>query len=217
MCGRYALYESVDEIARQLGYGIRSRDPEPRTGYNIPPGTYIPGMAAIGEEPEIVPLWWGFRPHWAGEDSPEPINARAENLARSPFFRASFAHHRCVIPANGWFEWQQRNGGKQAFYIHHKNDELLLLAGLFAVDANGNPCCCIVTENARGQARDIHSRMPVVLGEGVEAWLDPAIQDRETLKREVKHLAAEDLAFRPVSARVNSPENNDKQIIQRAD
>ncbi|MBS3805086.1 MAG: SOS response-associated peptidase [Oleiphilaceae bacterium] len=217
MCGRYALYESMDEIARRLGYPVDCRDPAPRTGYNIPPGGFIVGIAALEKEPKILPLWWGYRPHWAGEDSPEPINARAEKVARSPFFKGSFARHRCVIPANGWFEWQQKNGGKQAFYIHHKNDELLLMAGLFTTDQDGNPRCCILTENARGPTRDIHPRMPVVLGDGVKTWLDPEVQDRETLKREVKHLPSEKLNCRPVSARVNSPANDDERIIEKAD
>ncbi|WP_404363319.1 SOS response-associated peptidase [Marinobacter sp.] len=214
MCGRYALYEPVDQVAQRIGYPVRSSESLPGNGYNIPPGGFIVAVAAVDEKPEILPMWWGFRPHWAGEDAPEPINARAENVAGSNFFKGSFARHRCIIPANGWFEWRQNNGDKQPFYIHHRDGDLLLMAGIFTTDEDGNPACCILTEDARGPAKDIHPRMPVVLGEGVEIWLDPETHDRETLKRKVKHLSPDRLCFRPVSARVNNPRNDDEDVLK---
>lgn len=218
MCGRYALYTTPISLAEKLKIPPPPFDVEPH--YNIPPGTWIPGVRydEAQDSPVFDQFWWGFRPHWAGADAPQPINAKAENLDTSRYFRGAFHHHRCLIPANGWFEWQATVFGKQPYYITQANEEPLYLAAIWAVNAEQARCCAIVTEPARGELENIHSRMPVVLDEpSWFAWLDPQKHDRESIQSSIHHLPADRLTAWKVSTKVNRVANDDASLIKRAD
>ncbi|WP_231498528.1 MULTISPECIES: SOS response-associated peptidase [Halomonas] len=163
-------------------------------------------------------VWWGYRPHWAKEKAPEPINATVEKVATSNYFRGAFGHHRCLVPADGWYEWLPVEGRKQPHFLCREDREPTWLAGIWNERLDGKPGCTILTEPARGVAAEIHSRMPLALGaESLEPWLDPYLTDRETIRHVVHHLPAELITHWPVSTRVNKPTHDDAELIEPID
>lgn len=215
MCGRYALFTDPDKLRKKLD--LPSPPSDWQRGYNIPPGTDILGVrySRSREQRVFERLWWGYRPHWAGDDAPEPINAKAENLEDSNYFRGAFHKHRCLIPADGWYEWQGTESGKQPYFFAREDREPVFMAGIWVMNPDDRPCCAIITEPARGQAADIHSRMPVVLDDNcLDTWLDPEVDDQETLRESMDRLHPETLSCWPVSTRVNRPDNDDAELIE---
>ena len=218
MCGRYALYTTPISLAEKLKIPPPPFDLKAR--YNIAPGTWILGVHYSEPQSKAVfdQFWWGFRPNGAGANAPQPINAKAENLETSRYFRGAFHRHRCLIPANGWYEWQNLLSGKQPYYITHTQKEPLFFAGVWEVYADQQLCCAIVTEPARGALERIHPRMPVVLDESAWlAWLDPERRDRDAIRSGIHHLPANLLTTWPVSTSVNRAANDDASLIKRAD
>ena len=163
MCGRFALFSDPPRIARRLGLSVAEAQWQAR--YNIPPGTWIPAARrqAHGSPLVLGEVWWGFKPHWAKEGAPEPINATVEKVATSSYFKGAFARHRCLVPADGWYEWLQVDGKKQPYFLCREDREPIWLAAILAGRADGAPGCSILTEPARGAAQLIHPRMPLVL------------------------------------------------------
>lgn len=215
MCGRFALFSSPTKIAKKLQL---SSPPEWEPHYNIPPGTEIVGIrySESQNQPVFDQLGWGYHPHWADEKAPEPINAKAENLHSSRYFRGSFRHHRCLIPADGWYEWKTLDKAKQPYFFVREDDEPLFMAGIWITNPDNLPCCAIITEPARGEARDIHSRMPLVLDDScLQAWLDPELQDKKNIREAVQRLDPEALTCWQVSTEVNRPTNDGARLIKR--
>ncbi|MFC0324659.1 SOS response-associated peptidase [Halomonas organivorans] len=221
MCGRFALYD-IPRVRRSLRI-ILGEDFEPlptSPRYNVCPGTWITAAWHSGEGAPLAlgQLWWGYRPHWATGKAPEPINAKSEGVATSRYFRSAFARHRCLVPADGWYEWLALLDGKQPHYITRADREPLWLAGIWTERPDGNPGCAILTEPARGAAAEIHDRMPLALDDdSLAPWLDPHMTDREALRGAVHHLDDELLTHWPVSRRVNRPANDDASLIEPAD
>lgn len=218
MCGRFDLHARPDGVARSIGATAAEPGLASAWGYNITPGRSILTVYAGSspQEPVLGLGWWGFRPQWAGDDAPAPINARAEKVASSRYFRDSFAHRRCLIPANGWFEWQPTSSGKQPWYVSAADAPLIFYAGLWA-DSDQAPgrCCAIITEPARGIAETIHPRMPLVLApEAITAWLDPSLTTRPAIRRSVQRIDPARLTAWPVSSRVNRPSEDDATLIE---
>jgi len=227
MCGRFALYTPRGVIATR--YFGKSRPVGDLVAlYNIAPGRQITAIHATEDDPAAFDLsWWGFRPHWAGPDAPVPINARAETVATSRYFREAFAHRRCLVPANGWYEWRDATNGKQPYFITLSapdRDEVLFFAGIYdaSVDQPGT-CCAIITEPASPALAAIHPRQPLVLDPECRwAWLDPGITDRAAIKAAAHRLDPGRLCAWPVSSRVNRAAADDAAVIeplmsQRAD
>lgn len=217
MCGRFAIYSQPPAVTRQLGL------PDPENGwaarYNVTPGTWIPGAYHPDEEAgrSLGQLWWGYRPHWATGKAPEPINAKVEGVAASRYFRGAFARHRCLVPANGWYEWRETDAGKQPHFITRHDGELLWFAGIWSERPDGKPGCAILTEPARGAAAEVHDRMPLVLDDdSLDPWLDADLTDRETIRNVIRHVQADAMTHWPVSPRVNRPGNDDPTLIERA-
>jgi putative SOS response-associated peptidase YedK len=188
--------------------------------FNIPPGTGIPvilGGASGG--PEWGRAEWGFRPRWAQPDAPKPINARAETVATSKYFRDAFAHRRCLVPADGWYEWQASDGYKQPWFIAPGEEEsagVLFLAGIWEPSAEDAICCAIVTEPARPPLDRIHHRQPLALDPGcLQEWLDPELVDRDAIRSAVRRLPTDRLVAYPVSTDVNRPENDHEDLLKR--
>ena len=213
MCGRYAINASGEQIARTLGM---AEAPAIEPAFNVPPGTRQ-WVACPGAEgtPTLERLWWGYQPVWADDSAPRPINARAEKVASSPFFRDAFARYRCLVPASGWFEWQARGERKQPYYVSVPGD-LLFFAGLYdppREDSEG--CFAIITQPAAEPIAHIHPRMPVVLDEAsLEGWLDPSRKDRDAIKAAARPIDVAALRAWPVDSRVNRPANDDPELIQ---
>ena len=215
MCGRYALFSDPVKVAKKLG--LASPPDEWKPGYNIAPGTDILGVRFSESQDQLVfdRLWWGYRPHWADESAPQPINAKAENLESNRYFRSAFHKHRCLVPADGWYEWEATDNGKQPWFFARKDHEPIFMAAIWVINPNDRPCCAIITEPARGASADIHSRMPLALDDGcLQTWLDPKVQGREALRDAVERLGPELLTCWPVSTAVNRVGNDDPRLVE---
>ena len=218
MCGRFALRSSTADAAGQV-LGLPPLPDWVTSRFNIPPGTGIPViLAGASGEPEWGNAQWGFRPRWAQSDAPKPINARAETVATSKYFRNAFAHRRCLVPADGWYEWQVSDGRKQPWFIAPSDDEnagVLFLAGIWEPSAEDAICCAIVTEPARPPLDSIHHRQPLALEPGcLEDWLNTELVDRDAIRSAVRRLPPERLNAHPVSTEVNRPENDYEDLLQ---
>jgi putative SOS response-associated peptidase YedK len=212
---------------------------EPR--YNIAPTQEI---VVVRAEPQsgtrsTGPMRWGLIPAWTQELAPGPpmINARAETLAEKPAFRGAYRSRRCLIPADGFYEWQQGIGGgrgkKQPFYIHRPDGEPFAFAGLWETWTSKLPAgltaaddgteesltiesCTIVTTAANTQLRELHDRMPVILAPAdYGQWLDPNVQDPARLQHLLEACGNEELVAQPVSTHVNRVSNDDPRCIVR--
>lgn len=210
MCGRFASYNAYPKLARRLGVVVAEEEPPPR--YNIPPGTWITGFRQVAHDapPEQLELWWGYRPKWAKGKAVQPINARVESVATSGYFKHVFARQRCLIPADGWFEWLATDTGKQPHYLTRIDRGPIAFAGIYAEREDGSLGCAILTEPARGTAAEVHDRMPLILDDAsLEPWLDPDLTDRETIRSVVRHLDASLIVHWAVSRAVNRPGNDE--------
>ena len=157
--------------------------------YNVAPTQEVPAVVAGngGGERRLEMLRWGLIPSWADDPGigARMINARSETVAEKPSFRPAFKERRCLIPADGFYEWQKTNGGKQPHYIRMKNGRPFAFAGLWESwkgDGNEIRSCTILTTNPNDIAGEIHNRMPVILPpEGYEVWLDPDVRETDQL------------------------------------
>ncbi|MCO6440749.1 MAG: SOS response-associated peptidase [Nitrococcus mobilis] len=216
MCGRYDLSRNAQEILRFFGIEAEVDWP-PR--YNIAPSQNILTIHA-GANGRPVAAWshWGFKPSYAEEKqgAPAPINARAEKIADSAYFRSSFAKRRAIIPADGWYEWRAEAGRKQPYRFMRRDGGLLLLAGLWTPSAQEpGERVAIITEPARGLARQVHPRMPVVLNDPCwRAWLDPALTEGDAIREVTAALPIEQIRAYPVSPRVGNPRHDEATLIE---
>lgn len=214
MCGRYGETEGAETLARRFHATLRAPASGPR--YNIAPSQHAPVLAREGGVLLLSMYRWGLRPAWAKEKAPEPINARSEEAAGKPYFRAAFRARRCLVPASGFYEWQKTADGKVPHWIRRADGEALTFAGLWEVwtpqDSEPVHSFCILTTTPNGVMSPIHDRMPVILeGDEREAWLDPAATaaDLQPLMRPWEG----ELRAHPVSTRVNSPRNDGPELI----
>ena len=169
---------------------------------------------------------WGLIPSWSKEAGAGPpmINARAETLAEKPAFRTALRCRRCLIPADGFYEWQAAPGGgrgkKQPYYIHRPGGEPFAFAGLWESWTGPSApltieSCTIVTTNANNALRDLHERMPVVLARGDHPlWLDPKVCEPAALAHLLAPCGDDELVAEPVSTHVNRVANDDPKCIE---
>lgn len=222
MCGRYALKTSVPEIARILG---ATANAEFEPSYNVAPSRKVP-VCRIADDGgrEISLLRWGLVPHWAKtlNDRYRMINARAETITSKPAFRAPFKKRRCLVPADGYFEWKAGLKRKQPYFIHGKDGSPLFMAGLWDRWVKGETgpldSFSIVTTSASDQLAAVHDRMPVLIQHGdFDTWLDPEVGDSERLLPLLTHYPETDLSLTPVSTYVNNPRNDDPRCLEPVD
>ncbi len=234
MCGRYSLTTPVEGL-RQLFDFPERLNLEPR--YNIAPTQSVAAVRRApsveeesGEPPpdggqHLVLLRWGLIPHWAKDISigSRMINARAETLAEKPSFRAAFHKRRCLILADGFYEWQKQDKGpKQPYRIALKDGGPFAFAGLWerwrdAAAGSLIESCTIVTTNANTLLLPIHDRMPVILPPpNFDAWLDSETKSEVALGL-LRPYDGDDLVAYPISTRVNSVANDDAVIITPLD
>jgi putative SOS response-associated peptidase YedK len=230
MCGRYAFFTPIEAVTRLFAVSeVHIRELAPR--YNIAPTQEVPIIRVSpfleqdgAHEPlrELALARWGLVPFWAKDPSigNRMINARGETVAQKPAFRAAFRKRRCLVPADGFFEWQKTESGKQPWYIHAADGEPLALAGLWELwdpPDGGAPLasCSIITTRANEFMRPLHERMPVILDAGGrDAWLDAATTP-SGLQALLVPAAEDALEAWPVSRRVNSPFNEDPSLVER--
>ncbi len=218
MCGRFALYSAYPKFATKAGVPAVEEEPAPR--FNVPPGTWITAIRRVsGDElTRMDELWWGYKPKWAKGKASQPTNARVETVATSGYFKSAFQKYRCLIPADGWYEWDKSAEPKQPHFICREDREPIYFAGIYSEREDGSLGCAIITEPARGSAQDVHDRMPLILDdESLEPWLDPDLTDRETLRNVVHHIDARLITHWLVSTKVNRPSGaGDESLINPA-
>jgi len=220
MCGRYTL-TIPEQLALRFDAAEDRRDEaeQLRPAYNIAPSQAIPVVVERAEGRALRSMLWGFRPTWAsaGSTRPAPINARAETLLERPLFRGAIAHGRCIIPADGFYEWQGVPGrtAKQPIYIRRKDRAIFGFAGLYSVTRDGTASCAIVTTKPNALVAPIHDRMPVILAADVEdLWLDPTLIDPASGLECLQPCAADLLDAYPVSPRVSSPRYDEPSLTE---
>jgi putative SOS response-associated peptidase YedK len=218
MCGRYSLHANPHVIALQFGL---AHPPEVTARYNIAPGTEILAVRANATSARSGDmLHWGLIPSWAKDATigQHLINARAETIAEKPSFRAALRRRRCIIPANGFYEWMPTAGRKQPYYVRPVGDELFGFAGLherWRGPEGPVESCTVITTEANELMRPIHSRMPVILPvEAYAHWLDPDNPDPDALTSLLKPSPAERMTASPVGFRVNSVRNDDSSLLE---
>jgi putative SOS response-associated peptidase YedK len=222
MCGRFDQSSTSERYARLFGLEDMQRgNLAPR--YNVAP-TQSAWACILGPsgEHDLTILRWGLVPHWSkGPDSRySMINARAETVHQKPAYREAFRLRRCLIPADGFYEWKPGNG-KQPYFIHRRDGQPMAFAGLWErwrSPEGGevlNSCAIIVTD-ANELMQPIHDRMPVILDPAdFGRWLDTSPERAQDLLSLLRPASAEDLEVYPVSRAVNSPKNEGKELIKR--
>lgn len=218
MCGRFIQAAAGEAFAQQFSL------PLPATyapHYNVAPSQPVLAIRATTDYPqEWAWLRWGLIPAW----SPEPrtqystINARAETVAEKPTYRQAFRRRRCLIPADGFYEWHTHNGRKQPYFIGLTDSSSFAFAGLWERwerEGQAVESCTIVVTHANECVAAIHDRMPVILPAAVYGqWLDPAIQEPEFLLPLLQPYPAEQMTLWPVSTEVNRPGRNGAHLAK---
>lgn len=220
MCGRFTLTDPDADLAVQFNLP-EIPDMQPR--YNIAPTQPVAAvrMSAEGSGREMVLLHWGLIPFWAKDPKigARMINARSETAAEKPAFRAAFRRRRCLVVADGFFEWQKQNGTKQPFYIRMQNAQPFAFAGLWEFwrgeDDRAIESCSLLTTQPNELVRVLHNRMPVIVQpQDYGLWLDPEMQDVERLQPLLQPYSPEEMEAYAVSRYVNSPDNDDPRCIE---
>jgi len=216
MCGRFARINTTKEI-KEI-FNIDQIEIELKPSYNIAPTQDVAVIVENGQS-KLTAMRWGLIPFWAKYESigSKLINARGETVDERPSFRHSFEKRRCLIVANGFYEWQHRGKGEYPFFIHIKGNKPFCFAGIYdnwnSPDGEKITSCCIITTDASQEIKSIHPRMPVILKrEDFSVWL------KNSNPHELKKLLvpySQNLEFQRVSSDVNSPTNNYSELIKQ--
>ncbi len=219
MCGRFTLATSGESLAVQFELPAT---PQVAPRYNIAP-TQPVAVVRVNDagKKELTHLHWGLIPAWAKDPGmgARMINARAETVAEKPAFRAAFKYRRCLIPADGFYEWQKLNGKKQPMYIMAQDGGVLAIAGIWerwmSPDGSEIESCSLLTTSPNELLQPIHDRMPVIIAAAdYDAWLDPQAQRPETLQPLLRPYPAALMTAYPVGPLVNSPFNDTPDCIR---
>ena len=219
MCGRFTLFEADKILSKEFGVsGVPPLSPR----YNIAPSQPIAAVRTphTGAGRELALLRWGLIPSWSKDPAigNRLINARAETVQEKPSFRNAFRRHRCLIPTNGFYEWQRQERGKQPYFVRMRDERIFAFAGLWdrweSPDDGVIETCAILTTAANAVLAAIHGRMPVILPQAEYArWLDPALKDPDSLSPLLVPFPPEEMLAIPVSPRVNAPSTDDEKCI----
>ncbi len=234
MCGRFTSTSTIDELVQAFDVDVVRTEPLPLR-YNVAPTQQIYAVATRRSAPSgtagatraLGTFRWGLVPSWAKDlsSAAKMINARAESVGQRPAFRHALIKRRCVIPIDGFYEWQAVPGrkGKQPWAIARRDRGPMGLAGLWEIwrdpagprDAEPVRTCTIVTTAANDALRAIHERMPVVLGaEALDRWLDPTIEDRDELESLLMPAPSEWFRAYPVSTLVNRVSEDRPELME---
>jgi putative SOS response-associated peptidase YedK len=174
MCGRFVYFRTWADLRNTLGL-LTAVDLPPN--YNVAPTQQVPVLREHEGKREGVAMRWGLIPNWAKDKKAPQINARADTAATKPMFRAAFKKRRCLILADGYYEWKKAGKEKQPYFYRMKEDQPFTFAGLWETwHGDGEPLetCTIITTDANELASAVHDRMPVILsGTDALAWIDP--------------------------------------------
>ncbi|HET8640411.1 MAG TPA: SOS response-associated peptidase [Pseudonocardiaceae bacterium] len=240
MCGRYAATKDPATLAAEFDAVDDTGAEPPRVDYNVAPTKQV--VTVVERHPRddegkpdesrtersLRLMRWGLVPHWAKDAKVgnRMINTRAESAAEKPAFRSALAKRRCLVPADGWYEWKREGKQKQPFYMTTTDGSSIALAGIWATwrpkDAPEDEppliTCSIITTDAVGQLAEIHDRMPLMLPNSAwQRWLDPDLADVSSLLTGPDEDLVAALDLRPVSASVNKVGNNGPELVKRVE
>ena len=217
MCGRFIQAASGEVLTRQFGLTLPD-DYAPR--YNVAPNQTVLAIRATEDGRQPVWLRWGLVPAWSREPRLKysTINARAETVAEKPAYRQAFRQRRCLIPADGFYEWRKVADRKQPYCIGMADGSSFALAGLWehwARDEEAVDSCTILVTQANERIGEIHDRMPVILEPlDYEAWLDPTVSDAARVSPLLRSYPSERMRLWPVGSAVNRPANQGPGLME---
>jgi putative SOS response-associated peptidase YedK len=219
MCGRFSNRLSAEKIKREFKV---EEVPSIEARYNIAPTQKILGISQESSEREASIFKWGLIPSWAKDASmgARLINARSETIREKPAFRQAFKQRRCIIPADGFYEWQRTEGRKQPFFFQMKDESPFGFAGLWeqwkGEEGQVINSCTILTTDANAVLRPVHDRMPVILHPNdYSLWLDHDLRKLEMVEDLLRPYPADEMASYPVSTLINSPRSQGERLIER--
>lgn len=220
MCGRFAQKSDPERLARQFGV---AEAPAAEARYNVAPTQAVLGVREGGTGREMTFFKWGLVPSWAKDPSigARLINARSETVAGKPAFREAFRRRRCIVPADGFYEWRREGTRKQPFYFRMLDESPFGFAGLWerweGEAGKVINSCTILTTAANDVVRPVHDRMPVILHPGdYDQWLDADVRQHDLRGELLRPYPASEMAGYPVGAAVNNPRNEGGALIERA-
>lgn len=220
MCGRYVLSAAVEELVKKYGAvpdGLFRAEPN----YNVAPTTHMPIVTEMGDERTVSMSRWGLVPFWA--KSPDTgysmINARSETLDEKRSFSQPFSSRRCIVPANGFYEWKKGSTGKIPHYITTPDRRLMNFAGLYELwKGDGGDLIhsfTIITTSANKPMEELHDRMPaMLLPEEFDFWLDPGNNDLSALKDLLRPWPDDAITLYRVGTDVNNVRNSGPRLIE---
>ncbi|MGK2949168.1 MAG: SOS response-associated peptidase [Acidimicrobiales bacterium] len=228
MCGRFVSAAPPDQVAAYFGTEAPEAVLDP--GYNVAPTNDVYAVLADGSTRHLDAFHWGLVPSWAKDPKigSKMINARAETLAEKNAYKASFKRRRCLIPADGFYEWKKHpteaKGKKQPYFIHRPDGEPYAFAGLWELwrgpekDQEPLRSCTIITTSPNEPMAAIHDRMPVILPpDAWDTWLDRGNDDLELLGKLLVPAPPQVITMHPVSTEVNNVRNQGPQLTEEID
>jgi putative SOS response-associated peptidase YedK len=219
MCGRITLHTPESRLWE--AFHLEPAAPlglKPR--YNIAPSQSVPIIRETEAGREMVMVRWGLVPHWSKEPKTQysTINARIETVAEKPVYRTPFKHRRCLIPADGFYEWKVVDGQKVPHHIRMKDGEVFALAGLWdhwEGDGESLESCSIIVMPANAVMKRLHDRMPAIIAPGdYDRWLDSRITDKAEILSYLDSAPSGQLITYPIGPWVNSPKHEDERCIE---
>ena len=223
MCGRFTLFDTAASLAEEFGV---EEVPTLSPRYNIAPSQAVAAVRNPrgGSARSAGLLHWGLIPSWAKDPSigNRMINARAETAAVKPAFRSAIRSRRCLVPADGFYEWKRTGGRKQPYYIRRRDGRIFAFAGLWeSWEGPGGAAvesCAILTTLPNDLLRPIHDRMPVLVSpRDYDLWLSPEARDPEALAPLFCPYPSEEMIAFPVGTAVNNPKRDSPDLIEPLD
>ncbi len=221
MCGRFVLAGDPAAYA-EFFEAVEADTDEVEASHNVAPTDPVYAVAEWNEERLLGRMRWGFLPHWAKDPKRLAINARLETVATAPMFRDSFSRKRCLIPADGFYEWEPKERGRAPHWFFRADGYPLALAGIWSTWRDPETdlwtrTCAIITTEARGVVSNVHGRMPMILDPSVWApWLDRQLTDPEAARTVIAEIDADLIMEHEVSRRVNNVRNNGASLTEPA-
>jgi putative SOS response-associated peptidase YedK len=222
VCGRFSITGDLDFYAEYFGVDeVLAERLDPN--WNVAPTDPVYVVSEHDGVRTLRSMAWGLVPHWAKDTRAIHINARAETVGTSSTFKESFLRRRCLIPADGFYEWEPKETGRTPHWVYRADGHPMVFAGIWAsrLDPDTDTwrrTCSIITTEAEGVIRPIHDRMPVSLApETWDAWIDRDLRDHETVAGLLQQVDAEEIMEHAVSSRVNSVKNNGPGLRVKAE
>lgn len=217
MCGRFVQAKNVVEYAQAFDPAWTPGSLDLKPSWNMTPSrqALVFHDDETGHVAEL--LKWGFLPSWADDNARKPINARVETAATSPYFRHAWNAGRCLIPADGWYEWKETPNGKQPYFIHSSDGKPVLMAGLYETNQHEKiTTFTILTMDAGGELKKLHDREPLVLSaEAGREWIRRDLSPKDVTNVVNTLLRSSSFAWHAVSAKVNNPRNDTPDLISQ--